>query len=213
MGLALDEPRIDADGPLCKLAGALEHPDQGLEDEEEHAHGRRDPERDPLGVAERDALRNELADHHVEERDDQEREQYSEDGREPLVEQPRKHRLAERADRERGERHPELHRGDEVRRVARDRENRAGSPAALVRELFHAGATHGDERVLARDEERVEEDQDDDCEQLERNGHRRFLARKGRRRDDGECRENGRARPFRGAGTGRQLVVHYCVAV
>ena len=213
VGLALDEARVDADRPLRHLAGALEHPDQGLEDEEEHAHGRRDPERDPLRVAERDALRNELADDDVEESDDQEGEEHREDGREPLVEEPREHGFAERADRERGERDAELHRGDEVRRVARDREDRAGGAAPLVRELLHPGASHGDERVLAGDEERVEEDQEDDCEQLQRDGHRRFLARKSRRRDDGECRENGRARPVRGAGTGRQLVVHYCVAV
>ena len=79
--------------------------------------------------------------------------------REPLVEELGEHALAERADGQRGQRHAELHRGDEVRRVARDLDDGARRAAALVGELLHARPPHGDERVLARDEERVEQDQ------------------------------------------------------
>ena len=64
--------RLDAERAQRQLARALEDPDQRLEDDEEAAHRRRDGERGPLRVAQRDALRHELADDDVEERDDQE---------------------------------------------------------------------------------------------------------------------------------------------
>ncbi len=87
MRLALVFLRVDADRVLRELTRVLEHPDQRLEDEEEHPHGRGDAERDALGVTQGDALRNELADDHVQERDDEEREKHREHGREPFVEE------------------------------------------------------------------------------------------------------------------------------
>jgi hypothetical protein len=64
--------RLEPERAQDRLTGALQHPDQRLEDDEEAAHRRRDGERGALGVAERDSLRNELAHDHVQERDDQE---------------------------------------------------------------------------------------------------------------------------------------------
>ena len=96
----------------------LEQPDERPQADEEPAHGRRDGERRPLRVAERDPLRHELADHDVQVGDDQEREDHGEDRRHHRVELVREHLLAERADREARDGHAELHRRDEARRVA-----------------------------------------------------------------------------------------------
>ena len=168
---AFDLARVDADRALRDLARALQEPDQRLEDEEEGPHGNRDAERDPLRVAEGEPLRHELADDDVHERDDQEREQHREERAEPDPEQIRQDLLADRADRERRERDAELHRGDEVRRIARDLHHRARRPAPLVDELLQPGAAHGDERVLGRDEEPVQQDQKGNGEELERDRH------------------------------------------
>ena len=79
--------------------------------------------------------------------------------------------LADGADGERGERDAELHRGDEVRRVARDLHHGARGAAPFVGELLQPRPAHGDERVLGRDEEAVQQDQSGDAEKLERNRH------------------------------------------
>ena len=169
--LPLRQRGIDADRALRRIARSLQEPDQRLEDEEEGAHRNRDAERDPLGVAEREALRHELTDDDVHERDDQEREQDRDERAEVHAEQVRQHLLADRADRERCERDAELHRGDEMRRVAGDLHHRAGGAAPLVDELLQPRAAHGDERVLGRDEEAVQQDQNGDGEKLEENRH------------------------------------------
>ena len=168
---ALHRPRVDPDRALRELARPLQHPDQRLEDEEEQPHRPGDAERDPLRVAQRDAFRHELPDDDVEERDDEEREEHGQHRREPFVEELGEHALAQGADAQRGERDAELHRGDEVRRVARDPQDRAGRAAALVGKLPHARPPDRDERVLACDEERVEQDQENDPEQFEPDGH------------------------------------------
>ncbi len=206
---ALGERRIDADRTLRELARPLEQPDERLEDEEEQPHGRGHAERDALGVAESESLGHELTDHDVQERDDQEREQHGEDRRQPLVEQIGEHPLAERTDGQRGQCHAELHGGDEVRRIARDLDDGARRAAALVGELLHAGSPHGHERVLACDEEGVQEDQRGDGRELDATviaGTPPRTWRTPRRRD--VC-----ARPLRGAGTRRQVVVHYAAEV
>ena len=110
---------------------------------------------------------------------------------EPGREAVRENLLADRTERERGQGDPELHRRDEMRRVARDPHHRARGAAALVGELLQPRAAHGHERVLGRDEEAVQQDQNGNGEQLERRP---------------SC--PGR----RGAGTGGKLV-HYCAAV
>ena len=152
--------------PIARWASSLDRwrtQISGLKTKKNSRTGPRHAERDPLGVAQRDPLRDELADHDVQERDDQEREQHGQNVAEPLVEQLGQHPLAQRADRQRGERDAELHRGDEVRRVARDLHDGARRAAALVRELLHARPAHRDQRVLACHEERVEEDQEADA--------------------------------------------------
>ena len=58
----------------------------GAEDDEEDAHRRRHRQRGPLGVAERDPLRHELADHDVQVGDDQQRDDHGEDRRHHGVE-------------------------------------------------------------------------------------------------------------------------------
>ena len=57
-------------------------------------------ERRPLGMAERDPLRDELADHDLEVGDDQERDDHREERRHHRVETMREHLLAERTDRQ-----------------------------------------------------------------------------------------------------------------
>ena len=83
-------------------------------------------------MAERDPLRDELADDDVEERDDEEREPEREERREDRVEDVREHGLAERTDGQARERHAELHRGDEPRRVGGDLEHVPRALVALV---------------------------------------------------------------------------------
>ena len=143
----------------------------GREQDEEAAHGRRDGERGPLRIAERDALRNELADHDVQCRDHDERDHDRQDRREHRVEQLGQHRLAEGADAEARERHAELHRGDEARRARDDLEHVARTPVALLLELDDLRATRRHEAVLGRDEEPVQQHQPDEGEQLEKDRH------------------------------------------
>src|SRR6185437_13747491 len=63
------------------------------------------------------------------------------------------------------------HGGDEARRIGGDPQHRAGSLVALMLELHDPRAPRGDEAVLGRDEERVQEDEARDSEQLEGEGH------------------------------------------
>ena len=129
--------------------------------------GDRDPERRPLGVPERGALRHELAEDDVEEAEDRVGEEDRERRRHPLVELVRQRRLAQRADAERGERDAELHRRDEAARVAGDPQDVARAAVPLVLQLDDPRATRRDEAVLRGHEERVEQDQDRDPDQLE----------------------------------------------
>ena len=177
VGLVLGARRLLAERAQHELGRALQQPDQRPKHEEEAAHRRRDGERRPLGMAERDPLRHELADHDVEEGDDQQRE----DRRRANVamhrlEEVREHRLAEGADRQRGERDAELHRRDELRRVAVILQHGARAAVALALELADARAPRRDEAVLGRHEERVQQDQAREGEQLEGEGHPRCAA-------------------------------------
>ena len=149
----------------------LQDPDHRLEDDDEAAHRRRDGERHPLRVLERDALRNKLADDDVEERDDQERERKGDHRREDRVEHPGEHLLAESTNRQAGRRHAELHRGDEARRVGHDSNHRAGPAVALLRELLDSRPARGDQAVLGRHEIRVQQDQRRDAEEFQKKGH------------------------------------------
>ena len=109
-------------------------------------------------MTERDPLRYELADHDVQVGDDQEGQDHCEHRGHYRVELVREQLLAEGADPEARHRDPELHRGDEPRRVARDPEDVAGPTVALVLELEDARSTRGDQAVFGPDEERVRDD-------------------------------------------------------
>ena len=122
-------------------------------------------------MAERGALRHELAEDDVEEAEDGVGDDDGEDGRHPLVELARQRRLAEGADAQRRERDAELHRRDEAARIARDPQHVAGAAVPLVLELDDPRTAGRDEPVLRRHEERVEQDQDRDPDQLEENCH------------------------------------------
>src|SRR4051794_35907122 len=122
-------------------------------------------------MAERDALRHELAEHDVQEREEEVREEDGEDRRQPVLELLRERLLAEGTDTERRERDAELHRRDELRRVARDAQDRTGPLVALVVELDHPRPPRGDEPVLRRDEERVQQNQDGDADKFESECH------------------------------------------
>ena len=87
------------------------------------------------------------------------------------VEDVREEGLAQGADGQARERDAELHGGDEVVRVGRDAQDRACAPVALVAQLGDSRAARGDEAVLGRDEERVQQEQRGDREQLEWNRH------------------------------------------
>ncbi len=115
-------------------------------------------------MAERDALRDQLADDHVEVRDQQEREEDGDDRRRDRVEDVREDGLAQGTDGQARERDAELHGGDEVVRVGRDAQDRASAPVALVAQLGDARAACGDEPVFGRHEERVQQQQRDDGE-------------------------------------------------
>ena len=171
VSLALVLRRVDPDRPLRELAGPLQEPDQGLEDEEEDANRSRHAERNAFRVAQRETLRHELADDDVQEGDDQEGEQHGDHRGEPCGEQVREHLLADGADRQRCQCDPELHRGDEMRRIARDASHRTCRPAALGRELLETRAAHGHQRVFGRDEEAVQENESGNAEELESDRH------------------------------------------
>ncbi len=144
----------------------------GAEDREEGAHGRRDRQRGPLRVAERDPLRHELADHDVQIRDDQQRDDHREHRRHKGVELVGEHLLAERADPEARHRHAELHGSDEPRRVAGDLEHLPGAAIPLVLKLEDPRSARGDQAVLGPDEERVRNDQANKGQHLEGERHR-----------------------------------------
>ena len=172
MRLVLGAGRLEPQHAQDQLGRFLKQPDQRPEDEEEPADRGRQPERRPLGMAERDPFRHELADHDVQVRDDQQREDDGEERRHHRVETAREHLFAECADGQRGDRHAELHRGDEARRVARDAQHGSGAAIALVLELHDPRAPRGDEPVLGRDEERVQEEQPEQGQHLQDKGHR-----------------------------------------
>ena len=88
-----------------------------------------------------------------------------------VVERVRERLLAEGTDAQRGERDAELHRGDEPRRVGGDAQDVARAPVALVLQLDDARAARGDEAVLGRDEEGVQQDENADCDELEEERH------------------------------------------
>ena len=73
-----------------------------------------------------------------------------------------KHRLAEGTDCQARERHAELHRGDEPRRVGGDLEDEPRALVALVAELGDACPACRDEAVLGRHEERVQQQEAED---------------------------------------------------
>jgi len=79
--------------------------------------------------------------------------------------------LAESADGQRGERHAELHRGDEARRGLGDLKHLARADAALLLQLVHARSAHGNEPVLRGHEEPVQENQRRDGDELEEECH------------------------------------------
>ena len=150
----------------------LQQPDERPEQDEERAYRRRDGERGPLRVPERDPFRHELADHDVQVGDDQEGQDDGEERRHHAVETVGEHLLAERADGEARDRHAELHRRDEPRRVAGDPTHRSRALVPLVLELQDARPARGDEAVFGRDEERVHQDEAGERQHLEGERHR-----------------------------------------
>ena len=168
VSLALGARRLELERTQDHLGRPLEQPDQRPEHDEEHADGARDPEGGALRVPERDPLGNELADHHVQVRDHEQREHDGEERRHDRVEAVGEHLLAERADRQGRDRHAQLHRGDEPRRVTGDAEHAARLTVPLVDELHDPRPARRDEAVLGRHEERVQDDQPGQGQQLER---------------------------------------------
>jgi hypothetical protein len=179
--IALGTGRLEPERAEHELARPLQHPDERREHREERAHGHGDPEGRRFGVAERHALRHELAEDDVEVGEDEVREDHGDDRREPRLEGVRERLLAESTDTQRGERDAELHRRDEARRVRRDAQHVARAAVPLVMELDHPRPARGDERVLRRDEERVQQDQDGDADQFDRERHVSRPLRWGRR--------------------------------
>jgi hypothetical protein len=169
--LALGSGRLEPEGAEDHLGGSLQHPDQRLPEHEEAPDGRRDGQRRALGVAQRRALGHELADHDVQERDDQKREDHGEDRRHQGIEGVTERLLAQGTDAQAGERHPELHRCDEPRRVGDDSLDRAGTAVALLGELLNPRPSRGDERILGRDEKSVDQNQRRDAEEFQEKGH------------------------------------------
>ena len=108
--LALGARRLEPEGVEDRVGRLLQQPDRRAEDRDEGAHRGRDPERRPLRVPERRALRHELAEDDVEEAEDRVGDDDGERSRHPLVELAGQRRLAEGADTQRGERDAELHR-------------------------------------------------------------------------------------------------------
>ena len=169
--LAFSAGRIEPEHAQHELRGTTQHPDDRREDREERAHGCGNPEGNAFRMTECDSLRHELAEDDVEERQHEVCDQYGEDRREVVVQRVRQRRFAERTDAQRRQRDTELHRRDEARRIARDAQHVARAPVPLVVQLDDARPSCGDEAVLARDEERVQQDQNRDTEELEEERH------------------------------------------
>ena len=73
------------------------------------------------------------------------------------VEDVCENRLAQGTDGQAGDRDAELHRRDESGRVGSDLEHQARATIALISQLGDPRAAGRDERVLGRDEERVQQ--------------------------------------------------------
>jgi len=87
------------------------------------------------------------------------------------LERVREDGLAEGADREGRDRDAELHRRDELRRVARDPAHSPRPPVPLMLELEDPGPARRDEAVLGCHEERVQQNQARKGEQFEDEAH------------------------------------------
>ena len=99
---------------------------------------------------------------HSEQHDGEDERQHA---REDMVKDAREDGLAESTDGQAGPGHTELHGGNEARGVGEQSLDAARPPVALRLELGNAGAAGRDERVLGRDEVRVQEDQRPDREE------------------------------------------------
>ncbi len=109
-------------------------------------------------------FRHELPDHDMEEGQEQVREDHREHRGHHVVERVRERALADRTNAERSERDAELHRRNELRRVARDLQDRPRAPVALMVELDDPGAAGRDECVLSGYEEAVEQHEQPDAD-------------------------------------------------
>ena len=175
LGLRVDRAvgarRLQPEQAQRQLARALQEPDQRLEHEEEQPHRRRDEQRRPLrwpsempfGTSSPTTTWKNVSTSS----ESTTASTVAMIGSNSSVERV----LAESADRQRGDGDAELHRGDEPRRHGGQAEHLLRPAVALLGHLLQTRAADGDERVLGRDEEAVQQHERRDGDQLEEEGH------------------------------------------
>ena len=188
--------RRDADQLEQAVGGVIEHPDRRVGELEEEEEGKGDQQRRPLGLADGDRLRGQLAEHDVQEGDDQEGEPQAHRMDEVGIggqrgdqrpDQPGERRLADPAETQARERDSQLGRGEVGVEMARHvpRQPGAADPVGDVR--LELGRPDADQGELGGHEEAVEDHQD------EPEGHppAGMGSEAGRRRGDGHDRGEG----------------------
>ena len=136
--------------------------------------GTRQREREHLRLLQRDRLRDELAEHDAQVRQDGERDHEGDAAREE-VEVARDERLADRTEGDPDDGDPDLDGRDEPDGLVHQPERGARRPAAALRALLEPVAARRDERVLGRDEDRVQEHEDEHDEDARDVAHRDLL--------------------------------------
>src|SRR6185503_13686951 len=163
--------RTDAERADDAVRAPRDEPVERTHEPVEEVKRYRTEQRDPERALDREVLRRELADDDVQVRERDERDREREHVIEGLhrVAKPAEERtderrdggLADPADREGGERDAKLRRGDVRVELRADRARAFRHDAARLRQLVELRLPDTDERVLGRDEEPVQEDEED----------------------------------------------------
>jgi hypothetical protein len=162
---------LDAEETSERVGGLLEEPHERVRDDVDRLDGQCDPERRRLVVRQRHGLGDELAERHVQVRHEREGENERQRRGDDRIEEVLDQRLADGAERDRERGDAELDRADEAHGVVHDPKRHPGPAAACVSELHQPRPSRRDERVLGRDEKSVPRHEQENGDDLEKNGH------------------------------------------
>jgi hypothetical protein len=163
--------RLDSEEACERVGRRLEEPDERVGGHVDGLDRKCDPESGGFVLGQSDGLGDELAERHVEVRDEREGENERQRRGDDRIEEVLDQRLADGAERDRERGDAELDRADEAHGVVHDPECHPRPAVACVSELHQPRPSRRDERVLGRDEKGVPRHEQENGDDLEKNGH------------------------------------------